>query len=288
MSTHEDQSGEPVHEKKTGFLISLRNNFFTGIIIALPIAVTVWLLTWFIRLVDDRVLSVVPPEFNPNIWIKEATGFSIPGIGLVIAVVALWMLGVLASNFIGTSVIRFGERLLGRVPLVSNIYNALKQIVTTMAQQKDRAFKDVCLIEYPRPGLWAIGFVTSDLKGAPLEYLEEDVTETVERIKLMLKSDGAAWYEKYASPLELSRGLNSPIATDKAHPLLNNPDRPLIAIAAACVGEPERVYELIDAYLVSEREADIRFAGKRPLRSPDFERDFKKLVVRAKELGYPV
>mgnify|MGYP000642771528 CR=1 FL=1 len=174
MSTHEDQSGEPVHEKKTGVLISLRNNFFTGIIIALPIAVTVWLLTWFIRLVDDRVLSVVPPEFNPNIWIKEATGFSIPGIGLVIAVVALWMLGVLASNFIGTSVIRFGERLLGRVPLVSNIYNALKQIVTTMAQQKDRAFKDVCLIEYPRPGLWAIGFVTSDLKGAPLEYLEED------------------------------------------------------------------------------------------------------------------
>ncbi len=161
-------------EKKVGFFISLRNNFFTGIIIALPIAVTVWLLTWFIRLVDDRVLSVVPPEFNPNLWIKEATGFSIPGIGLVIAVVALWMLGVLASNFIGTSILRFGERLLGRVPLVSNIYSALKQIVTTMAQQKDRAFKDVCLIEYPRPGLWAIGFVTSNLKGAPLEHLKGD------------------------------------------------------------------------------------------------------------------
>ena len=101
------------------------------------------------------------------------TGLSIPGFGLVMAFVALWMLGVLASNFIGNSVLAFGERLLARVPLVSNIYNALKQIVTTMAQQKDRAFKDVCLIEYPRPGLWAVGFITADLKGAPLDYLPE-------------------------------------------------------------------------------------------------------------------
>ena len=161
-------------DHKPRFLISLRNNFFTGVVIALPIAVTIWLLTWFVRLVDGRVLSVIPPEWNPNIWIKTATGLSIPGFGLIMAVIALWMLGVLGSNFIGTSVIKFGERLLGRVPLVSNIYNAMKQIVTTMALQKDRAFKDVCLIEYPRKGLWAIGFVTSKLKGAPLEYLSED------------------------------------------------------------------------------------------------------------------
>lgn len=161
-------------DHKPRFLISLRNNFFTGVVIALPIAVTIWLLTWFVRLVDGRVLSVIPPEWNPNIWIKAATGLSIPGFGLIMAVIALWMLGVLGSNFIGTSVIKFGERLLGRVPLVSNIYNAMKQIVTTMALQKDRAFKDVCLIEYPRKGLWAIGFVTSKLKGAPLEYLSED------------------------------------------------------------------------------------------------------------------
>lgn len=161
-------------EHKGAFFRSFRNNFFTGIIIALPIAVTIWLLTWFVRLVDGRVLSVVPPVWNPNLWIKETTGLSIPGIGLVMAVVALWMLGLLASNFIGTSILRFGERILARVPLVSNIYNALKQIVTTVALQKDRAFKDVCLIEYPRPGLWAIGFVTSSLKGAPLEHLSAD------------------------------------------------------------------------------------------------------------------
>lgn len=170
----DDFDGKSSIEAKPGVFRSLRNNFFTGIVIALPIAVTIWLLTWFVRVVDGRVLSLVPPEFNPNIWIKSATGVSIPGFGLIIAIIALWMLGVLASNFIGTSVLRFGERLLARVPLVSNIYNALKQIVTTVALQKERAFKDVCLIEYPRPGVWAIGFVTSKLKGAPLEYLQDD------------------------------------------------------------------------------------------------------------------
>lgn len=161
-------------EKKPGFFRSIRNNFFTGIVIALPIGVTIWLLTWFVGLVDDQVLSLVPPEFNPNIWIKNALGVSIPGFGIIIGIVAVWMLGVLGSNFIGTSILKFGERMLARVPLVSNVYNALKQIVTTMALQKDRAFKDVCLIEYPRKGLWAIGFVTSDLKGAALDYLSEE------------------------------------------------------------------------------------------------------------------
>jgi uncharacterized membrane protein len=83
----------------------------------------------------------------------------------------LFLLGVIASNFIGKSVIKAGERLLARVPVVSPVYNALKQIVTTVAQQKDRAFRDVCLFEYPRKGLYAIGFVTADLSGAPAQKL---------------------------------------------------------------------------------------------------------------------
>lgn len=173
MTTHNETEPSVTEEQGGGLFKSIRNRFFTGVIIALPIAVTIWLISWFITVVDDQVLSLLPNEWNPNIWIKTATGLSIPGFGLILAFVALWMLGVLASNFIGNSVLAFGERLLARVPLVSNIYNALKQIVTTMAQQKDRAFKDVCLIEYPRPGLWAVGFITADLKGAPLDYLPE-------------------------------------------------------------------------------------------------------------------
>ena len=158
---------------KPSFLISLRNRFFTGVIIAFPIAVTVWLITWFVRVVDGRVLRLIPPELNPNTQLAEIFGFGIPGVGIIIAVIALWLLGVLASNFVGNAVLGVGERLVNRVPFVSNIYNALKQIATTMAAQKDRAFKDVCLIEYPRKGLWAIGFITSALRGAPAKILPD-------------------------------------------------------------------------------------------------------------------
>ncbi len=158
---------------KPGLLVSIRNRFFTGVIIAAPIGLTVWLITWFVGVVDGRVLSLIPPELNPNTQLSEILGFGIPGVGIIIAVVALWLLGVLASNFVGNAVLGLGERLLNRVPLVSNIYNALKQIVTTMAAQKDRAFKDVCLIEYPRKGLWAVGFITADLRGAPAEILPD-------------------------------------------------------------------------------------------------------------------
>lgn len=148
---------------------SIRNHFFTGVIIAIPIMATIWLITF----VDGRLLSLIPPELNPNNRINDILGFSIPGVGIVLGVISLWLLGLLASNFIGNALLGLGERLLSRVPLVSNIYNALKQIVTTMAAQGDRAFQDVCLIEYPRKGLWAMGFVTSDLRGAPAKVLPE-------------------------------------------------------------------------------------------------------------------
>jgi len=145
----------------------IRNRFFTGVIIALPIVATVMAVTWIVQKIDNNVLRLIPAPWNPKTYL----GFDIPGLGLIISIVLLFLLGVIASNFIGNSVIKAGERLLARVPVVSPVYNSLKQIVTTVAQQKDRAFRDVCLLEYPRPGLWAIGFVTADLSGAPAKEL---------------------------------------------------------------------------------------------------------------------
>jgi len=155
-------------EKKSLFR-SIRNGIITGIIVVLPVAATVTFISWVVTGVDGVVLKYLPPRWNP----KNVIGFAIPGIGLMIGMVGLWILGTLASNFIGRSVIGFGERMVSRVPLVSNIYGALKQIVNVVAAQKDTAFQEVCLLEYPRPGLWAVGFITSDLKGAPSEHLEE-------------------------------------------------------------------------------------------------------------------
>lgn len=147
----------------------IRNRFFTGVIIALPIVATLMSVSWIVQKIDNNVLGLIPGPWNPKTYL----GFDIPGLGLFISIILLFLLGVIASNFIGNSVIKAGERLLARVPVVSPVYNALKQIVTTVAQQKDRAFRDVCLLQYPRPGLWAIGFVTADLAGAPADVLPE-------------------------------------------------------------------------------------------------------------------
>lgn len=149
----------------------VRNRFFTGVIVAVPIVVTYLLVSWVIQKVDNGVFSVIPEQLNLETYL----GVPIPAQGIIISIILIFLLGVLASNFIGRFLIKSGENMLDRVPVVSPVYNALKQIVQTVAAQKDRAFRDVCLIEYPKKDVWAIGFVTADLSGPPAEALGEDM-----------------------------------------------------------------------------------------------------------------
>jgi uncharacterized membrane protein len=158
--------------KKHSLFTSIRNSFFAGVVVALPIGLTIWLISAFVGFVDNSVLPLIP-EAIKNLIPQVLRDLHIPGLGILISVVILWGLGVIATNFFGSRLLRFGESILSRVPVVSNIYNALKQIVVTMAHQKERAFRDVCLLEYPRKGLYAVGFVTSDLKGAPEKILKK-------------------------------------------------------------------------------------------------------------------
>jgi len=149
----------------------LRNRFLTGLIVALPIFVTISAISWIVGKVDTYVIGLIPLTWQANPWVDLV--LAIPGLGLIVVMISLVILGTFASNFIGTSIIKAGERLLARVPIVSNVYNFFKQIVSTVAQQSDRSFKEVCLVEYPRPGLWAVAFVTADLQGAPQKKLGE-------------------------------------------------------------------------------------------------------------------
>lgn len=174
MTEMTPETVEVIDKPKPGIFRSMRNSLITGVIIALPIGATVWLITSFVRFVDNFVLKILPAAWNPNTYISELIGFNLPGTGLIFAVLALFVLGVLASNFIGNGILRFGENLLGRVPFVSNIYSGVKQIVSTVAQSEERTFDEVCLLEYPRPGLWAVGFITAKLRGAPLKHLSDD------------------------------------------------------------------------------------------------------------------
>ena len=148
-----------------------RNRFFTGVIVAIPIVATLLAVSWVVTKIDENVFRVIPNSLNPETYL----GFAIPGLGIIISIILLFLLGIIASNFIGKSIIKSGERLLDRVPVVSPVYNSLKQIVQTVAAQRDRAFRDVCLIEYPKKDVWAIGFVTADLSGKPAEVLGDDM-----------------------------------------------------------------------------------------------------------------
>ncbi|GHA83934.1 membrane protein [Algimonas arctica] len=147
-----------------------RNRLFAGILVALPIVAVVWMVSKLISAIDAAVWGILPNALDPSNY------FDFPFfwlLALVLAVLGLALLGVIVSNRVGTSILRAGEAVLARVPVISPIYNGIKQILNTIAQQKDRAFRDVCLIEYPRKGIWAIGFVTADLSGAPETTLKE-------------------------------------------------------------------------------------------------------------------
>lgn len=121
------------------------------------------------------------------------------------------------------------------------------------------------------------------------DHLEEDVAETTGRIEAMLETDGWAWFERYADPVALSRDINDPLGGTAPHPLVNNiTNRPLVGIAAACVGEPERVPALIDAWLAVAREWDAQAGGERPPLAPDFAKKFALITDKARELGHAV
>ena len=110
---------------KAGVLTTLRNWFFAGVVVAAPLGITVWLVWSFVVLVDDAVTPWLPHSWNPQSWL----GFPLPGLGIVIAVVALTMLGAFVANLFGQTMVRLGELLLARVPLVRSIYSILKQVV---------------------------------------------------------------------------------------------------------------------------------------------------------------
>ncbi|OWV70816.1 hypothetical protein ATY77_14640 [Rhizobium sp. R634] len=139
----------------------LRNNFLAGLIICAPIAITIWLTWTFIHWSDSWVRPYIPARWNPESYLN----FAIPGFGLLIAVVLITVVGFLGKNLIGQSIVRFGESIVQRMPLVRTVYRSVKQIFETVLKEQANSFKKVGLIEYPGPGLWALVFIATDAKG---------------------------------------------------------------------------------------------------------------------------
>lgn len=150
----------------------LRGNFFTGLVVVLPVFLTIYLLWAVIGLIDAKVVPLVPARYNP----ENVFGRNIFGFGLVVFLVFTTLIGALTKGFFGRRLLHAGERMVERMPVVRSIYNGLKQIVETMLSQSGTSFQQACMIEYPRKGLWSVAFVSTPTRGEiPVKLGEPDL-----------------------------------------------------------------------------------------------------------------
>jgi uncharacterized membrane protein len=165
----ESSSGKS-SERHMGFAARIRAYFFAGVLITAPISITFYLAWLFVTFVDSKVTPLIPAKYNPT----EYLPFGLPGLGLVIVLVALTLIGALTAGFFGRMIMRFYEGVLAQMPVVRSVYGALKQIIETVLAQQSTAFRQAVLIEYPRRGLWAIAFITGRTKGEVDKLTEKD------------------------------------------------------------------------------------------------------------------
>ena len=142
----------------------LRSYFFSGLLILAPIAITFWITLWFVDLIDRQIL---PGRYLTN---------TIPGLGLLVTILVITLAGWAASGFVGRLIQRNSENLLVRIPIIRNIYSGVKQIFEAVLASRTTAFRQVAIFEYPRKGIWSIGFLTGETTG---EVQEKTSQETV-------------------------------------------------------------------------------------------------------------
>lgn len=147
--------------KRPGLLAGLRASFLTGIVVIAPVGLTIWLIWSVIGWIDGVVLPLVPDQFQPERYI----GINLRGLGVIIFLLFTIIMGWIAKGLIGRSLIRYAETMVDRMPVIRSIYSGIKQISETVFAQSERSFEKACLIQYPRRGIWAIGFISTTAKG---------------------------------------------------------------------------------------------------------------------------
>ena len=147
----------------------MRKYFITGLLILVPLAITLWVLHAIISTMDQSLL-LLPTEWRP----EKLVGFKMLGIGTILTLLIVFVTGLLAQNFIGNYVIRAWESLLKRIPIVSSIYSSVKQVSDTLFSSSGNAFRKAVLIEYPRRDCWTIGFLTGVPGGDVVNHLKGD------------------------------------------------------------------------------------------------------------------
>ncbi|AWM07607.1 MULTISPECIES: DUF502 domain-containing protein [Bradyrhizobium] len=244
---------DPLPEPHTGLMGRFRNYFLTGLVVTGPIAITLYLVWWFVTWVDGVVRPFVPLAYRPETYLP----YVIPGWGLVVAFFMLTLVGFLAANLIGRTLVDVGETFLGRIPAVRAIYRGLKQVFETLFSGKGSSFRKVGLVEFPSPGMWSIVLISQ----SPNEEVARSLPGQEEHVSVFLPcspnpTTGFFFYvpkskivevdlsTEDAATLIMSAGVVQPGAapdTKKAAALAGMAHAARIANAAALQPEPAKV-----------------------------------------------
>jgi uncharacterized membrane protein len=144
----------------------MKKILITGLLIWIPLAITIWVLDLIVSTMDQTLL-LLPPQYQP----QALFGYQIPGLGVLLTVVVVFVTGALASNILGQRLLAFWESLLGRIPVVKTIYNGVKQVSDTLFAPGGQAFSKALLVQYPREGSWTIAFLTGQPGGDVANHL---------------------------------------------------------------------------------------------------------------------
>lgn len=164
-----------VKRPRQTLLQRFRSNFLTGLVIVAPIGLTMWLVWSVITFIDGRLVPLVPAFYNPSTYL----GNDVPGFGVIIFFLFTAVVGSLTKGLVGRRILTWGETIVDRLPLVRSIYNGIKQIAETILNPTNNSFQKAALIEYPRRGIWAVAFVSTETRGEVGEKLPEDENVSV-------------------------------------------------------------------------------------------------------------
>jgi uncharacterized membrane protein len=168
---------DPNPTRRRGILAGLRASFLTGLVVVLPVGLTAYFAWTLVGWIDAWILPLIPAHFQPEALVERYIGpganFPVRGVGVLVFLIFTVMIGWLAKGLFGRSVIRTGEEMVDRMPIIRSVYGGIKQVAETFFNKTEKSFDQVCLLEFPRPGSWALGFLSTQPKGEIAQKLAE-------------------------------------------------------------------------------------------------------------------
>ena len=177
----QDNTSSPLPlRKKSG---GLRASFLTGLVVVLPVGLTIYVIWSVVGWIDSWILPLIPASWQPDALLRDYFGenvsFSLRGVGVIVFLIFTIIVGWIAKGLIGRSMINRAERMVNRMPIVRSVYTGIKQIAETVFAKSEKNFDRTCLVQFPTPGVWAVGFVAAEPKGeiaTKLPNLENMIT----------------------------------------------------------------------------------------------------------------